>query len=79
MMDHVYDVLVTIDYPDAITAGLRRATDMVRGVTERTRGDLMVATRQDKLETALARFETRIGAGAEPRPPHDLILDVNGD
>jgi translin len=56
MMDHVYDVLVTIDYPDAITAGLRRATDMVRGVTERTRGDLMVATRQDKLETALGRF-----------------------
>jgi len=63
-MDEVYDVLVTMDYPDAITAGLRRNTDMVRGVTERTRGDLMVAARQDKLEAALAHFEGQIRAGA---------------
>jgi len=61
MMDDIYDVLVTMDYPDAITAGLRRLTDMVRGVTERTRGDLMVAARQEKLEHALARFERGIG------------------
>jgi len=64
MMDEVYDILVTMDYPDAITAGLRRITDMVRGVTERTRGDLMVATRQQKLETALARFEGRVNLNA---------------
>ena len=60
MMDEIYDVLVSMDYPDAITAGLRRLTDVARGVTERTRGDLMVAARQEKLESALARVEGRI-------------------
>lgn len=58
IMDDVYSHLVTVDYPDAITAGLRRSTDMVRGVLERTRGDLTVAIRQEQMEarlTALAR------------------------
>lgn len=55
-LDEIYSVLVTIDFPDAITAGLRRQTDMVRGVTERTRGDLTVAVRQQKLEQALRSF-----------------------
>jgi len=62
IMDEVYDIMVTMDYPDAITAGLRRITDMVRGVTERTRGDLTVATRQEKLEVALRQFEKRVDA-----------------
>lgn len=64
MMDEIYDVLVTMDYPDAITSGLRRITDMVRGVTERTRGDLMVAARQEKLEAALANFERLVTASS---------------
>ena len=59
-MDEVYDVLVTFDFPDAITRGLRRLTDMVRGVTERTRGELTVATRQDALRQALDDFEGRM-------------------
>ena len=59
-MDDIYSVLVTIDFPDAITGGLRRQTDIVRGVTERTRGDLTVAVRQRKLEMALRAFEERI-------------------
>ncbi len=58
-MDDIYDVLVTIDFPDALTAGLRRTTDMVRGVLERTRGDLTVAIRQQRLEEALQQFEQR--------------------
>lgn len=57
MMDDIYDVLVTMDYPDAITAGLRRLTDVARGIIERTRGDLMIAARQEKLESALAALE----------------------
>ncbi len=56
-MDEIYSALVTIDFPDALTGGLRRQTDVVRGVTERTRGDLTVAVRQRKLERALQRFE----------------------
>jgi len=59
VMDDIYALLVTIDYPDAITGGLRRTTDMVRGVLERTRGDLTVAARQEKLEQTLREFENK--------------------
>jgi len=60
IMDEVYSYLVTVDFPDAITGGLRRTTDMVRGVLERTRGDLTVAIRQDQMRAALAAFEERL-------------------
>jgi translin len=59
-MDDIYSVLVTIDYPDAMTAGLRRTTDAVRGILERTRGDLTVAVRQRELEQRLADFQERL-------------------
>ncbi|MFN8483858.1 MAG: haloacid dehalogenase [Anaerolineae bacterium] len=59
-MDEVYAFLTTVDYPDAVTNGLRRTTDMVRGVTERTRGDLTTAARQEKLQAALRDFERRL-------------------
>jgi translin len=60
-MDDIYSVLVTIDFPDAITNGLRRTTDMVRGVLERTRGDVTTAVRQETMKAALVEFEQRIG------------------
>jgi translin len=59
-MDDVYDILVTMDYPDAITGGLRRLTDLVRNVTERTRGDLTLSLRQENLEDSLRRLEERL-------------------
>ena len=58
IMDDIYSVLVTIDFPDAITGGLRRTTDMVRGVLERTRSDLSLAIRQKELEERLNSFES---------------------
>ena len=58
-MDEIYTVLVTMDYPDAVTRGLRRSTDMVRGILERTRGDLTVALRQRRLEERLAEARER--------------------
>ena len=58
-MEDIYSDLVTMDFPDALTGGLRRTTDMVRGVLERTRGDLTVAARQEKLEKTLSEFEGR--------------------
>jgi translin len=61
-MDEVYDVLVTFDFPDAITGGLRRRVDQLRGVLERTRGDLTNSLRQDRLIRALHGFEERIGS-----------------
>lgn len=65
-MDDIYDSLVTIDYPDAITRGLRRITDMVRGVTERTRGDLTTSRQQDKLRQALHATQSRLGEDETP-------------
>ena len=56
-MDNIYNILVTMDFPDAITAGLRRTTDMVRGVLERTRSDLTLVMRQKELEDRLKEFE----------------------
>ncbi|MGB1286279.1 MAG: haloacid dehalogenase [Aggregatilineales bacterium] len=60
-MDAIYDMLVTFDFPDALTHGLRRQTDIVRGVLERTRGDLTHSLRQQRLQDALAQFESRMG------------------
>lgn len=59
-MDDIYAILVTMDYPDAITGGLRRLTDLVRGVTERTRGDMTISLRQEKLEASLHRLEEQL-------------------
>lgn len=59
VMDDIYGLLVTVDYPDAVTGGLRRTTDMVRGVLERTRRDLTVALQQRTLLAALERAEQR--------------------
>lgn len=55
-MDDIYSILVTIDFPDAITGGLRRTTDMVRGVLERTRSDLTLVIRQKDLENKLEKL-----------------------
>ncbi len=60
-MDEIYSLLVTVDFPDAITKGLRRQTDVLRGVLERTRGDLTTAVRQEKMQAALRRVEERLG------------------
>ena len=57
-MDTIYDCLVTFDFPDALTHGLRRQTDIVRGVLERTRGDLTQSLRQQRLQDALASIES---------------------
>lgn len=59
-MDAIYDQLVTFDFPDAITGDLRRRTDVVRGVLERTRGDLTTTIQQHRLQAALKRFEGRV-------------------
>jgi translin len=52
-MDDVYALLVTVDYPDALTGGLRRTTDALRPVLERTRGDLTTTILQQRLQQAL--------------------------
>ena len=53
IMDEIYGILMTMDFPELLAHGLRRTTDAIRGIIERTRGDLTVALRQKKLETKL--------------------------
>ena len=57
LMDEIYGILVTVDFPEAVTGGLRRSTDAMRGVLERTRGDLTISLQQRRLEQRLADRE----------------------
>jgi translin len=59
-MGDIYDVLVTMDYPEGVTAGLRRTADAMRGILERTRGDFTVAYAQRRLEDKLSTFQERL-------------------
>jgi translin len=59
-MEEMYGVLVTMDYPDAITMNLRRSTDVARSLLEKTRGDLSVAVVQQDLRAALDRHADRM-------------------
>ena len=56
-MDDIYTTLVTMDFPDAITGGLRHNTDAVRGILEKTRGDITLAVRQQELERKLGQHQ----------------------
>lgn len=87
VMDDIYSTLVTMDYPDAITSGLRRTTDMVRGVLERTRSDLTLTIRQQELEKKLVNLPDNIPASIEEAmseenvppdaQPEEPVLDGN--
>jgi len=55
-MDEIYSVMVTMDYPDAITNGLRRQTDLARGIIEKTRGDITFSLRGEHLEQAIGKL-----------------------
>jgi translin len=67
LMDDIYAVLVTMDYPDAITNGLRRQTDVIRAIIERTRGDVTFSLRGEKLQRSLSFLSHQL-PGAEPLP-----------
>ena len=76
-MDDIYNVLVTMDFPDVLTHGLRRTTDVVRGILEKTRGDLTLAVRQrdlgerlDTLEQIIGRDRVMPSSGNDP-PGHN--------
>ncbi len=59
-MDEIYSVLVTMDYPDAITNGLRRQTDIARNIIEKTRGDITFSLRGEHLEQAIGRLSAQL-------------------
>ncbi len=57
-MDEIYDALILVSYPDAITGNLRRQVDVLRGVLERTRGDLTLTLEHDRLRQAIVGANT---------------------
>lgn len=59
-MDEIYALLVTMDYPDAITGGLRRHTDLTRGIVERTCADLTLSLREQHLQDALKEVSEKL-------------------
>jgi translin len=74
-MDEVYSQLITVDFPDAVTDGLRRSTDVLRSVLERTRGDLTLAIRQDQMRQALISFEANLDRHLGTQFAHDGLLE----
>ena len=70
-MEDVYDLAVGIDYPDAVTGGLRRTADALRAVLERTRSDLTITILQSRLQAALDR---RYQEG--PKPPVEEVAPL---
>jgi translin len=69
MMDDIYAVLVTMDYPDAITNGLRRQTDIARNIIEKTRGDITFSLRGEHLTKAIARLSEQMTGEQAPNGP----------
>ncbi|MBI4927580.1 MAG: haloacid dehalogenase [Anaerolineae bacterium] len=65
LMDDIYETLVTMDYPDAVTNGLRRQTDVARSLLERTRGDLTISMREQHLEQVIRSAAERL-SGESP-------------
>jgi translin len=63
-MDDIFHLLVSMDYPDAITGNLRRSTDVARGIMERTRGDLTITLVQRRLQDALELYTDEIQGGS---------------
>jgi translin len=66
-MDEIYSLLVTMDYADAVTGGLRRLTDVCRSLVERTRGDVTLSLRQQRLEQNLMKAEKRFADSADKK------------
>ena len=79
-MDEIYSVLVTMDYPDAITNGLRRQTDLARGIIEKTRGDVTFSLRGQHLTEAIRKLSTQLnGDRIESEEQGGLSIPMNED
>jgi translin len=80
IMDEIYAVLVTMDYPDAITNGLRRQTDLARGILEKTRGDVTFSFRSAQLSEAIRGLSSELNGGQVSTEDGDeLSIPMNED
>ncbi len=72
-MDDIYATLVTMDYPDAVTNGLRRQTDLIRGIVERTRGDLTISLREQHLVEAMQTLMVSLDEAKKTHEDHSGV------
>jgi translin len=78
-MDEIYSVLVTMDYPDAITNGLRRQTDLARGIIEKTRGDVTFSLRGEHLARAIQQLSSQLNGDHSDGDRGDVALPRGED
>jgi translin len=79
-MDEIYSVLVTMDYPDAITGGLRRQTDLARSIIEKTRGDVTFSLRGEHLAEAIRNLSVQLNGGqVEAEERSGVSIPLNED
>jgi translin len=78
-MDEIYSVLVTMDYPDAITNGLRRQTDLARGIIEKTRGDVTFSLRGEHLARAIQQLSAQLNGDHPDDGGGELSIPRNED
>jgi hypothetical protein len=76
IMDEMFSVLMTIDFPEGVTSGLRHNTDAMRGVLERTRGDLTMALRQHSLEARCRFGVARLGRDHAGQLVVDIVAEI---
>jgi translin len=76
VMDEIYSVLVTMEYPDASTNGLRRQTDLARGIIEKTRGDITFSLRGGHLEKAIGNLINRLDGSQAQGPEGGGTLPI---
>jgi len=77
-MDEIYSVLVTMDYPDAITNGLRRQTDVARSIIEKTRGDVTFSLRGEHLTQAIRKISSQLN-GRDDDTEGDVSIPRNNE
>ena len=79
-MDEIYSVLVTMDYPDAITNGLRRQTDLARGIIEKTRGDVTFSLRGEDLTQAISKLSSQLNGNRHTAADESrLSIPINNE
>lgn len=77
-MDEIYSIMVTMDYPDAITNGLRRQTDLARGIIEKTRGDITFSLRGEQLEQAIRKLIVQLNSNPADGPERSEKSNMEG-
>jgi translin len=68
-----------MDYPDAVTNGLRRQTDLARGIIEKTRGDVTFSLRGEHLTQAIHKLSSQLNGNHGDVTDGDVSIPRNDE